>query len=75
MSTYRMTEDELVVLASSGLKKPLAYEQLFADEIELNHLKRIDKVFGKGLQYYINPSQPLHTDDTSVFFRKMELNA
>lgn len=70
MSTYRMTEDELVVLASSGLKKTLAYEQLFADEIELNHLKRIDKVFGKGLQYYVNPSQPLHTDDASVFFRK-----
>lgn len=74
MSTYRMTEDELVMLASSGLKKPLAYEQLFADEIELNHLKRIDKVFGKGLQYHVNPSQPLQTDDSSVFFRKTEFD-
>lgn len=70
MSIYRMTEDELIELASRGLKKPLTSDQLFAGEIKLNHLKRIDRVFEKGLQYYVNPSEPLQSDELSVFFRK-----
>ncbi|MCK9218037.1 MAG: ImmA/IrrE family metallo-endopeptidase [Firmicutes bacterium] len=65
-----MTEDELIELVSKGLKSPLTREMLFSDEIQINHLKRIDRVFEKGLSYYVNPSEPIKSEGLSIFFRK-----
>lgn len=70
MSLYKMTEDELIELVSKGLKSPLTREMLFSDEIQINHLKRIDRVFEKGLSYYVNPSEPIKSEGLSIFFRK-----
>lgn len=74
MSIYRMSEDELIELASEGLKSKLTPEQLFSDQIELNHLKRVDKVFNKGLTYYTNPSKPIEAREASIFFRKTDFD-
>ena len=49
---YRLTVQEFIELISKGLKKPITKKDVFSDEIELSHLKRIDKVFDKGLHYY-----------------------
>lgn len=70
LSMYRMTEEELYTLASKGLKTALTHDDLFREEIEMNHLKRIDKIFNKGLFYYIDPTEPIKDESASIFFRK-----
>lgn len=70
LSLYKMTEEELLSMISEGLKTPLSREEVFADEINLSHLKRIDKVFHKGLHFYLDPKSPRPDRDASIFFRK-----
>jgi len=67
---YRLTVQEFLGLISNGLKKPITKEDVFSNDIELSHLKRIDKVFDKGLHYYIDPKSPETSKEASVFFRK-----
>lgn len=65
-----MTVDELLVLINDGLKNPITKEEIFSKEIKINYLKRIDKVFNKGLHYYLDPKSPEVSKDASIFFRK-----
>ncbi|MGN1226487.1 MAG: hypothetical protein ACI4TL_04530 [Candidatus Cryptobacteroides sp.] len=65
-----MTEGELLSVINVDLKTPITWEDIDADKIEINHLKRIDKVFNKGLLYYTDPSIPRIDKGISVFFRK-----
>ncbi len=70
LDLYKMPVDELLMLISEGLKKPLDKADVFGNEISLNNLKRIDKVFNKGLHYYLDPKFPEVHQDASIFFRK-----
>lgn len=70
-----MTADELLSSINANLKVPITWADIYSDEIELNHLKRIDKVFKKGLSYYTNPSTPKKDKAISVFFRKEDFTA
>jgi len=65
-----MTANELLVLISEGLKNPITEDEAFSNEIKINHLKRIDKIFNKGLHYYLDPKSPETSKDASIFFRK-----
>lgn len=55
---------------NKDLKIPITWKDIDSDEIELNYLKRIDKVFKKGLLYYYDPAVPVKDKKVSVFFRK-----
>lgn len=70
LSLYKMTVDELLYAINNNLKTQITWEDIYADEIEINYLKRIDKVFNKGLLYYSDPTTPRMDKDMSVFFRK-----
>lgn len=70
MSLYGMTEHELLSVISHGHKRPFQKEDVFSEQIELNTLKRIDKVFTKGLNYYLDPANPIKSREESIFFRK-----
>lgn len=59
---------------SEGLKHPITEEEVFGSEIKLSHLKRIDKLFEKGLHYYLDPKAPDTSKEASVFFRKESFN-
>ncbi len=65
-----MTVEDLLLLVSEGLKNPLSKDDVLSKEIKINHLKRIDKVFSKGLHYYLDPKSPEVSKDASIFFRK-----
>lgn len=65
-----MTVEELLMLINEGLKTPLNIEDIFSTEIKVNILKRIDKVFNKGLHFYLDPKSPEVSQDASIFFRK-----
>ncbi len=70
LTLYKMTVDELLVIINEGLKKPITQKEIFVNEIEISHLKRIDKIFNKGLHFYLDPKAPEVSRDASIFFRK-----
>lgn len=65
-----MTVDTLLLTIGEGLKNPLTKNDVLSNEINVSHLKRIDKVFNKGLHYYLDPKSPDVSQDASIFFRK-----
>ncbi len=70
LTLYKMTVVDLLLAISEGLKKPLTKDDILSNEINVSHLKRIDKVFNKGLHYYLDPKSPEVSKDASIFFRK-----
>ena len=60
----------MLLSVSEGLNKPLTKGDILSNEIKVSHLKRIDKVFNKGLHYYLDPKFPEVSKDASIFFRK-----
>jgi hypothetical protein len=65
-----MTMQELLLHMNTGLKKPITANDLLGEEIEINYLKRIDRIFNKGLHYYLDENPPVKSEDASIFFRK-----
>ena len=72
---YGLSVPQLLEKVSEGLKSPVTEGELFAANIKLSTLKRVDTVFNKGLHYYLDPKAPLGTPESSVFFRKERFNA
>ncbi len=70
LKMYRISVQEFLQLISKGLKAPITMEDVFSKEIKVSHLKRIDKLFNKGLHYYLDPKAPETSKEASVFFRK-----
>lgn len=62
-------------ILSSGLKSNLKENDVFGNEIKTSLLKKIDKIFGKGLSYYVNPIEIKEDGEESIFFRKDNFNA
>lgn len=67
---YRMDVQEFLRKISDGLKSPITKEDVFGKEIKVSYLKRIDKIFEKGLHYYLDPKAPEKSKEASIFFRK-----
>lgn len=72
---YGLSEDEFLRAISGGLKRPLAWGDVYRDAIPLHVLKRVDRVFQKGLLYYSDPATPERLAGRSVFFRRTELGS
>jgi Zn-dependent peptidase ImmA (M78 family) len=73
MSLFKMTEQDLLQYVNEIKpipSKPIEKENIFKSEISLSHLKRIDKIFNKGLHFYLDPKSPEVSKDASIFFRK-----
>lgn len=75
LALYQMSEEELLSIISKGLKNPITKDQIWSEEIKISHLKKIDTIFNKGLQYYLDPTTPKRNKEASIFFRKKELGA
>ena len=72
MSLYRLDSDDLLDIINSraNLKNPIQKKDIFNDEIKISHLKKIDKIFNKGLSFYIDPSPINFNKSSNIFFRK-----
>ena len=75
LDLYGLSVEELSEKISKGLKNPITQKELFSTKIKLNHLKRIDSFFNKGLHFYLDPKVPEKSKDASVFFRKKNFNS
>ena len=67
---YRMDVQEFLQRISEGLKTPITKDDIFSEQIKVSYLKRIDKIFEKGLHYYLDPKAPEKSKEASIFFRK-----
>lgn len=68
-----MTVSELLSMISESLKNPITKDDIFSPEINLSYLKRIDKVFKKGLQFYFDLKVIQVTRDASIFLENQSL--
>lgn len=75
LKLYKLEKKEFLLLVSKGLKKKFTAEEVFKSEIRPSLLKKIDNVFGKGLNYYLDPKQIREEKEESIFFRKDKFNA
>lgn len=70
-----MSVDDLIAKISVGLQKPIDKEEILGDHINVSYLKKIDKVFNKGLHFYLDPKAPQEAKEASIFFRKERFNS
>ena len=75
ISLYRIPLEDFLKRISEGLRNPIRKEELFSNEIKISYLKRIDKIFQKGLHYYLDPKAPETSKEASIFFRKDKFNS
>lgn len=75
LTLYGVTKEELLQKINVGLKNLLKDNDIFSEEIKVSHLKKIDKIFNKGLAYYLDPKNPIISKEESIFFRKDDFNA
>jgi len=75
LGLFKMPLHELLQIISKGLKKPVTEQELYTHEIKLSLLKKIDKVFNKGIHFYLDPKSPEFSKDASIFFRKEHFSA
>ena len=71
---YQMKEEELLEILNESRTQLIKKEDLFSNEIKLSLLKKIDKIFNKGISFYLDPSEIPITKDASIFFRKEKFN-
>jgi len=62
-------------MISEGLQNKITKEEILSTKIKVSHLKRIDKVFNKGLHFYLDPKAPETSKEASIFFRKENFNS
>ncbi len=67
--------DELLVMINLNLRKKIKKDDILSKTIDLRHLKRIDKIFNKGLPFYLDPKNITKTKEASIFFRKNQFNS
>ena len=70
MKLFSLTEEELLFRISDGLKNKILREEIFTNKIKLSDLKKIDRIFNKGLHYYLDPLDSVESKEASIFFRK-----
>lgn len=75
LDLYKIPVDEFLAMISEGLVNEINIDEIFSNKIKVSHLKRIDKVFNKGLHYYLDPKAPEASKESSIFFRKESFNS
>lgn len=75
LKLYGLKKSDFLVKVSKGLKRPYTEAQVFNEEIKISLLRKIDKILGKGLNYYLDPKPVKENKEESIFFRKDKFNA
>ena len=72
---YKMSVDELLALLNEDRKTAIVRDELEKEEIKLSLLRKIDEVFKKGINFYLDPRTPQKSSESSIFFRKEKFNS
>lgn len=58
-----------------GRKTLIDRDEILTEEIKLSYLKKIDSIFNKGINFYLDPKAPDKSKESSIFFRKESFNS
>lgn len=72
---YGLSKDEVLEEINKGVKRKVSIQDVFNENIKLSLLKKLDKIFERGLSYYIDPKNLEDNKEESIFFRKDSFNA
>jgi len=75
LDLFKMSIDDLLLTINLGRKTPIVKDELLTEEIKLSYLKKIDLVFNKGINFYLDPKAPDKSKESSIFFRKENFNS
>ncbi len=75
LDLYNISADDLLSIINLNLKTIVDKDTLFSKHININILKRIDKVFKKGIHFYLDQNEIVKSADKSIFFRKANFNS
>ncbi len=75
LKLYRLTREDILLQINHNRKIPIHVDDIFKSEIKFSLLKEIDKIFNKGINYYLDPKEPKESKEESIFFRKDHFNA
>ncbi len=75
LKLYRLSKEDILMHINQGRKIPVSDKDVFRSEIKTSLLKKIDSIFNKGLNYYIDLKQPKVLKEESIFFRKDQFSA
>lgn len=75
LKLYRLSKAELLLHVNKETKNKISEHDIFRSEIKLSYLKKIDTIFNKGLNYYLDPKVLDLSQEESIFFRKDKFNA
>lgn len=75
LDIYKMSVDELLSILNEGRKTAFVRDDLEKEEIKVSLLKKIDEVFKKGINFYLDPHTPQKSKESSIFFRKEKFNS
>ena len=71
---FRLSQDELLDIISKGLKNRIHRNHIFSNNISVSNLKKIDRVFQRGLPFYTDPKDISYDEKSSIFLRKRKFN-
>ncbi len=75
LKLYRLSKEDVLLNINEILKRQFTEADIFKSEIKISILKKIDLIFNKGLNYYIDPKDITESKEESIFFRKDKFNA
>ncbi len=75
LKLYRLSKEDILLQINRELKKPLTEKEVFKSDIKISVLNKIDSIFNKGINYYLDPQKPKISLEESIFFRKDFFNA
>lgn len=75
LKLYKLSRKDFLGNLNQGRKRAFIENEVFGSQIKISVLKRIDKLFNKGLSYYIDPKNLSESKEESIFFRKDKFNA
>jgi len=75
LKLYKLSKDDILSHLNTEFKKQFKEVDVFKSEIKISLLKKIDSIFHKGINYYIDPKDLKASKEESIFFRKDKFNA
>jgi len=75
LDLYKISIDDLLASINEGRKTLIAREEILTEEIKLSYLKKIDEIFNKGINFYLDPKDLTKSKESSIFFRKEKFNS
>ena len=75
LKLFRLSKDDILSHVNKGIKKKYVEEDIFNQQVKVSVLKKVDSIFNKGINYYLDPKMLKESKEESIFFRKDKFNA